>query len=112
MDLFKERFEMSRDKILVFMLLLFCCVVLFSTQKALDLNYSPEAELEENLYLPDGKILKIISLGFNSLLSDILWMKSVLYFGKFTLDEDNPFIEVLLQKKGMRIEYLEHDHSH
>ncbi len=103
---------MNRDKILVFILLLFCCVVLFSTQKALDSNRSPEAELEENLYLPDGKILKIVSLGFNSLLSDFLWVKSVLYFGKFTLDEDNPFIEVLLQKKGMVIDDLDHHHSH
>ena len=103
---------MNRNKIFVVILLLFCFVVLFSTQKALDSNRSPEAELEENLYLPDGKILKIVSLGFNSLLSDFLWVKSVLYFGKFTLDDENPFIEVVLRKMGKTMADLDHNHSH
>jgi tetratricopeptide (TPR) repeat protein len=40
-----------------------------------------EATLEEVLYLPSGKTLKRISLGYSSLLADIYWTRAVQYFG-------------------------------
>lgn len=40
-----------------------------------------EASLEEVLYLPSGKILKRVSLGYSSLLADIYWTRAVQYFG-------------------------------
>ena len=40
-----------------------------------------EATLEEVLYLPSGKILKRLSLGYSSLLADIYWTRAVQYFG-------------------------------
>jgi tetratricopeptide (TPR) repeat protein len=40
-----------------------------------------EATLEEVLYLPSGKTLKRISLGYSSLLADIYWARTVQYFG-------------------------------
>src|SRR6201989_3064970 len=39
------------------------------------------ATLEEVLYLPSGKILKRLSLGYSSLLADIYWTRAVQYFG-------------------------------
>src|SRR5215831_927470 len=40
-----------------------------------------EATLEEVLYVPSGKALKRISLGYSSLLADIYWTRAVQYFG-------------------------------
>jgi tetratricopeptide (TPR) repeat protein len=40
-----------------------------------------EATLEEVLYLPSGKVLKRLSLGYSGLLADIYWTRAVQYFG-------------------------------
>jgi tetratricopeptide (TPR) repeat protein len=40
-----------------------------------------EASLEEVLYLPSGKTLKRISLGYSGLLANIYWTRAVQYFG-------------------------------
>jgi tetratricopeptide (TPR) repeat protein len=39
------------------------------------------ATLEEVLYLPSGKTVKRLSLGYSSLLADIYWTRAVQYFG-------------------------------
>lgn len=39
------------------------------------------AALEEILYVPSGKILNKMSLGYSSLLADIYWTRTVQYFG-------------------------------
>ncbi len=41
-----------------------------------------EATLEEVLYLPSGKALKRMSLGYSGLLADIYWTRAVQYFGE------------------------------
>src|SRR5258707_3621565 len=40
-----------------------------------------EATLEEVLYLPSGKTVKHLSLGYSGLLADIYWTRAVQYFG-------------------------------
>ena len=40
-----------------------------------------QSTLEEVLYIPSGKTLKKMSLGYNSLLADIYWTRAVQYFG-------------------------------
>src|SRR5215475_11334627 len=40
-----------------------------------------EATLEEVLYLPSGKVLKRLSLGYSGLLANIYWTRAVQYFG-------------------------------
>jgi tetratricopeptide (TPR) repeat protein len=40
-----------------------------------------EATLEEVLYMPSGKSVKRLSLGYSSLLADIYWTRAVQYFG-------------------------------
>ncbi len=40
-----------------------------------------ESTLEEVLYLPSGKALQRLSLGYSSLLADIYWTRAVQYFG-------------------------------
>jgi tetratricopeptide (TPR) repeat protein len=40
-----------------------------------------QATLEEILYIPSGKTLKKLSLGYSGLLADIYWTRAVQYFG-------------------------------
>jgi tetratricopeptide (TPR) repeat protein len=40
-----------------------------------------EVTLEEVLYMPSGKTVKRLSLGYSSLLADIYWTRAVQYFG-------------------------------
>jgi hypothetical protein len=51
------------------------------TMKLLDQERGLQATLEEVLYLPSGKVLKRLSLGYSSLLADIYWTRAVQYFG-------------------------------
>ena len=40
-----------------------------------------QSTLEETLYLPSGKTVKRLSLGYSSLLADVYWTRAVQYFG-------------------------------
>jgi tetratricopeptide (TPR) repeat protein len=40
-----------------------------------------QSTLEEVLYLPSGKMVKRLSLGYSNLLADIYWTRAVQYFG-------------------------------
>lgn len=41
----------------------------------------PQATLDEVLYLPSGKTVQRLSLGYSSLMADIYWTRAVQYFG-------------------------------
>jgi tetratricopeptide (TPR) repeat protein len=41
----------------------------------------PQATLDDVLYLPSGKTVKRLSLGYSSLMADIYWTRAVQYFG-------------------------------
>ncbi len=85
----------------VIFLLIISGKVILSTQNRLDVYRTPEKALEEMVYLPDGKVLKWVSLGYSNVLADYLWIKSVLYFGRHTADDDNPFYDVIRKKYGI-----------
>jgi tetratricopeptide (TPR) repeat protein len=55
-------------------------VSLLARQKVEGLR-GKESTLEEVLYLPSGKALKRMSLGYSGLLADIYWTRAVQYFG-------------------------------
>ena len=47
-----------------------------------------QATLEEVLYIPSGKTLKKMSLGYTGLLADIYWTRAVQYFGQKHQEEE------------------------
>jgi tetratricopeptide (TPR) repeat protein len=53
-----------------------------AVQYWLDNQVRHETPRDEPLYLVSGKALKSASLGFDGLLSDIYWMRTILYFGE------------------------------
>ncbi len=55
---------------------------LFLLQERIDDERQSWDRKEELMYLPSGKVLKIISLGFDEAVADILFIKMIDYFGK------------------------------
>ncbi len=50
-------------------------------QRWLEARRGSAAALEESLYLSSGKMLKRVSLGFDGLLADLYWLRTIQYFG-------------------------------
>jgi len=51
------------------------------TRHKIEAARGQQATLEEVLYIPSGKVLKRMSLGYSTLLADIYWTRAVQYFG-------------------------------
>jgi tetratricopeptide (TPR) repeat protein len=54
-------------------------------------------EQESLLYLPSGKYLKPLALGYDQMLADLLWIKTIDYFGDhFMTDKAYPWLNHIL----------------
>ncbi|MFN0085296.1 MAG: hypothetical protein ACKVX9_07905 [Blastocatellia bacterium] len=53
-----------------------------AAQGALDARRSAPAAIEEGLYFKSGEALKLASAGFEGLLSDLYWIRTIQYFGR------------------------------
>lgn len=68
---------------------------LVQTQRKL-VTYQP-ALGESLLYLPSGKYLKPLALGYDQVVADLLWMKTISYFGgHFMSDKQYPWLAHML----------------
>jgi len=74
-----------KKKAAIFMVLLLSCSLLWAIQTRMDRYERPR--FESLLYLPSGKYLKPLSLGYNQVAADLLWMKTISYFGSHFLDD-------------------------
>lgn len=51
------------------------------------------APMESLLYIPSGKYLQPLALGYDQLLADLLWMKTLSYFGgQYMTDKEYPWL--------------------
>jgi len=65
------------------------------TQKRLEAYQ--RVEKESLLYLPSGKYLQPLTLGYNQMVADLLWIKTVAYFGShFMTDKEYPWLSHML----------------
>jgi tetratricopeptide (TPR) repeat protein len=72
----------------------------------LDNQVRPETTREEPLYITSGNAIKFASLGFDGLVSDIYWMRTILYFGK-KLEEQSRYKNRAIDLTQMRgLEHL------
>ena len=60
---------------------------LFVLQVRIDDERQSWVQEEELMYLPSGKVLKIISLGFDEVVADILFIRMIDYFGKHSASD-------------------------
>ena len=67
-------------------------------QSQLDRLKPPREQLKEKLiYIPKGPFIKTAALGFDAVLADLLWVRSVVYFGgHFLTDKDYHWLYEIL----------------
>ncbi len=84
-----------RKKILLYALVFFFCFAQVFAQRALE-RY-PVNQHEPFLYLPSGDYLKPLALGYNQVLADVLWIRTVHYFGShYMTDKEYPWLYHML----------------
>ncbi len=59
--------------------------LLYSLQKQIDLSPERRGRIEDMKYLPSGRFLKGAALAYDEILGDLLWIKTVIYFGEHYL---------------------------
>src|SRR5438874_1624545 len=69
------------------LIILLCLLASIPIGLYLDRYHPAEESIEQVLYLPSGKIVKSMSFGFDGLLADIYWLRSVQYFGRQLLND-------------------------
>jgi len=84
-------------------LIVIICILLsfgiFRIQKYFD-NYQDIKFVNLNpVFLPDGEVLKWLSMGFRGVVADYLWIRSVLYYGRRVIDWDNPYYRYAVKNK-------------
>ena len=72
--------RLATSFVAVLLVVLFAGTVLCRSQ--VEKLRGKEVTLEEVLYMPSGKSVKRLSLGYSSLLADIYWTRAVQYFGE------------------------------
>ena len=78
---------MKRTTVEIAVLVLVLALVLVSARSVEEL--SAEKRRLETLYLPSGEFLDQASLGYRNLVADILWMKTVQYYGGYRLGHND-----------------------
>jgi hypothetical protein len=73
------------------LLLLLCLLGLIPIQRSIDVRTGSDGGVVEVLFLPSGKFLRQLSLGYEALLADIYWTRVVQYFGGKRLAHSTEF---------------------
>jgi tetratricopeptide (TPR) repeat protein len=64
------------------LLLLVCLGLSLPLQRWIDARRGSSAVVEDALYISSGKTLKRMSLGFDGLMADLYWLRTIQYFGR------------------------------
>ena len=61
--------------------------LLFFIQRSIDREKEQYALLEELTYFPSGRFIEQVSIGYNELFADIVWFRTIQYFGEHQLTD-------------------------
>jgi len=73
------------------LLVLLCLLGLIPIQRRIDLGNENRRGVAEVIFLPSGKVLRQLSLGYEGLLADLYWTRVVQYFGGKRLEHSSEF---------------------
>ncbi len=75
-----------------------------SLQRKLDAHRSLRFVDQTSTFLPNGKLLRWMSMGYSGLVGDWLWIRSVLYYGRRAMDEENPYYQLAEKRNTLESE--------
>ncbi len=81
------------SQLFIFIILAILAFTVHRSQKAIDQHREIRFVDLYPQYLPKGDMLKALSMGYRGLAADYLWIRTVLYYGRRVMDEDNPYYE-------------------
>ncbi len=100
---------MGRYRKIVFPVLLgFLSITVFMAQRAIDSHRQIIFEDHSPQFLPNGKALAWMSLGHRETMADILWIRSILYYGRRVADPDNPYFAYQQHASNIDLHKLSH----
>jgi hypothetical protein len=73
-------------------------------QGSLDAHRSLRFVDQTRVFLPNGKLLRWMSMGYSGMVGDALWLRSVLYYGRRAMDDDNPYYVYAYKKNTVESE--------
>jgi hypothetical protein len=76
----------------------------YTTQKALDRGRPVNFVDQNPVFLPNGKMLRWVSMGYRAAVGDWLWIRAVLYYGRRVMDEDNPYFVYARDRGSLQAE--------
>ena len=82
---------MGRRRIMA-LLALTCVLAATAVQGRIE-SLSRSASVHPLLYLPSGKYLRIVALGFDGLLADMLYLWSIQYYGNYEIKDRYTYLE-------------------
>jgi len=66
-------------------------------QKKIDAKIGKDKKIENLVYIPSGRFLSVMTLGYRDVMADFLWMKTSIYFGShFQTDKNYTWIYRLI----------------
>lgn len=83
---------------LIVIALVICAWIVHRSQTELDRTRFITFRDENPVMLPKGEVLKWLSMGYRGLVSDWMWIRCVLYYGRRVREEDNPYYRLALAK--------------
>lgn len=86
-------------KVTFIMVIICLSLMVHWTQKEVDRYHVIRFVDRSPVFLPNGEVLKWMSMGYRGLVADWLWIRTVLYFGRRAMDEDNPYL-IYVSEKG------------
>ena len=76
-------------KSFIFIWLICLLVECFLIHRKLEKIQSPQKSMEVYMDIPSGDLLKPFTLGFNQVIADYFWIKTVGYFGEHLMSDRN-----------------------
>ncbi|MBI4854410.1 MAG: tetratricopeptide repeat protein [Acidobacteria bacterium] len=71
------------------LIIIVCLSILYPLQKIIDASHPPEEKVQQFLYVSSPTHIKELSFGFDGALADLYWLRSVQYYGRQLLNENN-----------------------
>ncbi len=82
----------------LWLLLALSAACVTAVQRKLDRDRSVHFVQTRPVFLPNGRLLRWMSMGHASSFADALWIQSVLYVGRRTLEDENPYYRHAIER--------------
>jgi hypothetical protein len=77
----------------LWVLLILLAAGIHAIQRSMDRHRTVSFVDTRPVFLPNGRLLRWMSMGYPGFVGDILWIRSVLYYGRRIQEDENPYFQ-------------------